>query len=268
LYLADHARLTPDKPAIIAAESGERLTYRELDDRSNQLAQLFHANGLQRGDHIALLMENNMRFVEVAWAAFRSGLYITAVNRYLPADEAAYIVDDCGAKALVTSLAKREVAAELLPLIPNCPIRLMVDGVIPGWAPYETALAEYPAVPLAEEWMGDTMLYSSGTTGRPKGISRPLAALHPSEGFDLRPHSNRYGIDANSVYLSPAPLYRRPADLCRQHTVPRRHGDHDGEVRRRGRPALHRAVQGHPQPVGPDHVRAYAETACGSPHGL
>jgi long-chain acyl-CoA synthetase len=207
LYLADHAQLTPDKAAMIAAESGEILTYGELNDRSNQLSQLLYAQGLRRGDHIALLMENNMRFVEVAWAAFRSGLYITAVNRYLPADEAAYVVNDCGAKALVTSFAKREVAAELLPLIGACPIRLMVDDVIPGWAPYETALTEYPAQPLAEEWMGDSMLYSSGTTGRPKGIARPLADLHPSEGFELRQHVNRYNFSAESVYLSPAPLY-------------------------------------------------------------
>ena len=84
MYIADHARLTPEKPAMIAAESGETLTYGELDARSNQFAQFLHAQGLRRGDHIAILMENNLRYPEVVWAAFRSGLYITAVNRYLP----------------------------------------------------------------------------------------------------------------------------------------------------------------------------------------
>src|SRR5476649_2453621 len=137
MYVADHARDTPDKPAIIAASSGAQVTYRELNDRSNQLAQFLHAQGLRRGDHLAILMENNLRFVEVVWAAFRSGLYLTAVNRYLPPDEAAYVVSDCGAKAIVSSWDRRATAEPLAGLIPACPIRLMVDGAAPGWSTYE-----------------------------------------------------------------------------------------------------------------------------------
>jgi long-chain acyl-CoA synthetase len=207
MYIADQAQATPEKPAMIAAESGETLTYRELDARSNQLAQLLHAKGLRRGDHIAILMENNLRYPEVAWAAFRSGLYLTAVNRYLPAEDAAYIVGDCGARAIVSSYDRRETAAQLAPLIPDCPIRLMTDGVIEGWASYEDAIAPYPARPLAPEWMGDVMLYSSGTTGRPKGILRPLPELTVAEGFAQRQAANRYGFSPDTVYLSPAPLY-------------------------------------------------------------
>jgi fatty-acyl-CoA synthase len=207
MYIADFARLTPDKPAMIAAESGAVVTFAELNDRSNQLAQYFYAHGLRRGDHIAVLMENNLRFMDAVWAAFRSGLYVTTINRYLPADEAAYIVNDCEAKALITSKYKAETAAELAPLIPNCPIRLMVDGVIPGWDSYEGALASQPARPLEKEWIGESMLYSSGTTGRPKGILRPLPEMSPSEGFALRQSMNRFGLSADSVYLSPAPLY-------------------------------------------------------------
>jgi long-chain acyl-CoA synthetase len=207
MYIADFARLTPDKPAMIAAESGAVVTFAELNDRSNQLAQYFYAHGLRRGDHIAVLMENNLRFMDAVWAAFRSGLYVTTINRYLPADEAAYIVNDCEAKALVTSKYKAETAAELAPLIPNCPIRLMVGGVIPGWESFEDALAAQPAKPLKEEWIGDTMLYSSGTTGRPKGILRPLQEKNPSEGFALRQAMNGFGLSADTVYLSPAPLY-------------------------------------------------------------
>ncbi|MFO1014188.1 MAG: acyl-CoA synthetase [Caulobacteraceae bacterium] len=207
MWLPDYAREFPDKPAMIVAERDEVLTYKQLNDRSNQLAQLFWARGLRHGDHIAVFMENHIRFMEVVWAAFRSGLYVTTVNRYLPADEAAYIVNDCMAKALITSSARREVIAEMTSMIPNCPIRLMLDGTIPGWEAYEEAVDAQPATPLAEEWMGESMLYSSGTTGRPKGILRPLPKRHPSEAFALRQQANRYGVTSDSVYLSPAPLY-------------------------------------------------------------
>ncbi len=206
MYLADHARLTPDKPAMIIPDRGQ-VTFAELDARSNQLAHLLHDRGLRRGDHIAVFMENNLRFMDAVWAAFRSGLYVTAINRYLPAEEAAYIAGDCMAKALVTSYYQRVSAAELAGMIPDCPIRLMTDGAIDGFEAYEEALAAYPTTPLAEEWMGGTMLYSSGTTGRPKGIIRPLPDMTPAEGFAERQGANRYGVGDQTVYLSPAPLY-------------------------------------------------------------
>ena len=206
MYLADHARLTPDKPAMIVPERGV-VTFAEQDARSNQLARLLYDRGLRRGDHIAIYMENNLRFMDAVWAAYRSGLQVTAINRYLPPDEAAYIANDCMAKALVTSGYQRERAAALLPLIPDCPIRLMADQAADGFESYEDALAAYPTTPLEREWMGGSMLYSSGTTGRPKGIIRPLPEIGPSEGFDLRQALNRYGVDTSTVYLSPAPLY-------------------------------------------------------------
>ncbi|MFN3524233.1 MAG: acyl-CoA synthetase [Phenylobacterium sp.] len=207
MYLADHARETPDKPALISADTGAVVTFAELDERSNRMARFLYAQGLRRGDHIAVLMENNLRFMDPVWAAFRSGLYVTTINRYLPPDEAAYIVGDCGAKALITSFAKRDTAAGLADLIPDCPIRLMVGGAIEGWDSYEDALASASPEPLAQEWMGDSMLYSSGTTGRPKGILRPLPEQTPAEGFAQRQLVNRYGLTRDSVYLSPAPLY-------------------------------------------------------------
>ena len=145
MYPGTHTHTTPEKAAAINAGTGDVLTYRELNDHSNQLGQLFYACGLLHGDHIALLMENNLRFFEVAWAAVQSGLYITALNRYLPPDEAAYIVNGRGARALVTFHAMREVAAALSPLIPACPIRLMTDGVVDGWDRYEAGLAANPA---------------------------------------------------------------------------------------------------------------------------
>ena len=206
MYLADHARLTPDKPAMIIPGRGE-VSFAQQDARSNRLAHLLYDRGLRRGDHIAIYMENNLRFMDAVWAAYRSGLQVTAINRYLPPDEAAYIANDCMAKALVTSWYQRERAAALLPLIPNCPIRLMADEAADGFESYEDALAAYPTTPLEREWMGGSMLYSSGTTGRPKGIIRPLLEIGPSEGFDLRQELNRYGVDTSTIYLSPAPLY-------------------------------------------------------------
>ncbi len=207
MYLADHARLTPDKPAMISADTGAQVTFAELNERSNRLARYLHGLGFRRGDHIAILMENNLRFMEPVWAGFRSGFYVTTVNRYLPPDEAAYIIGDCGAKALITSFAKREAAQALLDLMPNCPVRLMMDGTIDGYDSYEDALASAPPQSLDEEWMGDSMLYSSGTTGRPKGILRPLSQATAAEGFATRQLVNRYGLTSDSVYLSPAPLY-------------------------------------------------------------
>jgi len=205
--LRDHARLTPEKPAMISADTGQVVTFEQLLDTSTRLIRFLQAHGLTRGDHVAILMENHLSFMDLVWAAYRAGLYITSINRYLPPDEVAYIVRDCGAKALVTSFAKRDSAGPLLDMIPDCPLRLMMDGVIPGWRSYEAALAESSNALPDEEWMGESMLYSSGTTGRPKGILRPLPDLSTAEGMALRQSVNRYGLSAGSVYLSPAPLY-------------------------------------------------------------
>jgi long-chain acyl-CoA synthetase len=207
MWLPDYAAATPDKPAMISADTGGILTFGQLNDASNRMAQLLYARGLRRTEHLAILMEKNLHFMEPVWAGFRSGLYVTTVNRYLPADEAAYIVNDCGAKAIVTSYEKRETAAALTDLIPNCPIRLMIGGIIPGWESYEAALAASSPEPLAEEWIGDSMLYSSGTTGRPKGILRPMPAVPAAQAFEMRQQGNLYGYSQDTVYLSPAPLY-------------------------------------------------------------
>ncbi|MDP9917405.1 fatty-acyl-CoA synthase [Variovorax boronicumulans] len=208
-YLGDFAALTPDKPAVINGTTGETLSYRELDERSNRLAHLLYDQGLRRGDRIAMLLENHMRCFEVAWAAFRSGLLLTAVNRFLTAQEASYILEDSGAQVLISSLAMADVAAQLTGTTPHCARRLMVDGVIPGWEPYEQAVAGAPAQRLAQEWVGATLLYSSGTTGRPKGIVRASARERfEDETPDPRlVMMRRYNFDADSVYLSTAPLY-------------------------------------------------------------
>ena len=209
MYVATHAKNTPDKPAYIMGGSGETVTYRELDDRSNRLAQLLYDRGLRPGDSIAICMENNPRFFEATWAAQRSGLYYTAASSRLTTEELAYIVNDCGAQALIMSKAKADAAAEVVDRIPEVHTRLMVDGVIDGFESYEDAVKAHPAEPLAEEREGTDMLYSSGTTGFPKGIKVPLPDAVPGDqpsGVELL-SKLLWGATDESIYLSPAPLY-------------------------------------------------------------
>ena len=198
---------TPDKAAVINSQTGETVTFRELNERSNQLAQLFHAKGLRRGDHVALFMENQLPYFEIVWAALRSGLYMTAVNRYLTTEEAGYIVDDCGAKVLITSAAL-QAADRLREYAPNCDTWLSLNGGHSGYEDYAQAIKDYPITNLAEEHTGALMLYSSGTTGRPKGIKRPLSEQLINEGPGLGLMQQAlWGWDENTIYLSPAPLY-------------------------------------------------------------
>jgi long-chain acyl-CoA synthetase len=212
-----YAATTPDKPAIVMAESGETITYAELDARSNRLAQLLYARGLRFGDHLAFQLENTPRFFEVVWAAQRSGLIYTAINYHLTAEETAYIVDDCDALAFVTSAAQQATAAALQPLLPAAlHTRLIMDGALDGYESYEEAVAAQPPTPLAEELEGAAMLYSSGTTGRPKGVAQPLARAAVGQVTPLmKAFGALYGIDADTVYLSPAPLYHAaPLNFC------------------------------------------------------
>ncbi len=220
MHPGHHAAATPDKPAVVAARTGEAIPYAQLDGRSNRLAQLLWAEGLRRGDHVAVFLENHLRYFEVAWAALRSGLYLTTVNRYLTAPEAGYIVDDCGAQVLVSSRAVHEAAAQLPDRAPGCRRFLVVDGPPEGasqrFESYEAALEAHPPEPLAEEPLGEFMLYSSGTTGKPKGISRPLPDRPVSGGLAMNAVLKAlFRVTPDSVYLSPAPMYHSaPLGFC------------------------------------------------------
>ena len=203
-----HARRTPDKLAYIMAGSREGVTYRELDERSNRVAHMFRSRGLRAGDHIAILMENNARFFEICWGAQRAGLVYTPISSRLTAAEIDYIVGDCGARMIITSRALEATAAELRSLLPGVNTRFMVDGAIEDYEPFERVVGAFPSTPIADEVAGRDMLYSSGTTGRPKGVKTSLTMEKIDEVIPTFEQTRAlYGIDETTVYLSPAPLY-------------------------------------------------------------
>ncbi len=204
-----HARTHPDKIAYQMAGSGKAISYRELDELSNQGAQLFRALGLKAGDHIAFLIENRLAFMETCWAAQRAGLYYTAISRYLTQDEIAYIVKDCGARLVITSPKCADQIKGLVTGAPGEPLFYMLDEPLPGFRSWDHELAKQLTTPIADEVAGYDMLYSSGTTGRPKGIKRenenkPIDVPNP---FLKILCADMCGMNSGSIYLSPAPLY-------------------------------------------------------------
>jgi long-chain acyl-CoA synthetase len=217
MYAGQHAREHPDRPAFIMASTGAATSYAEFDARTNRLAHLLRAHGLQRLDHYAIFMENNERYLESCGAGERSGLYYTCVNSYLTPDELAYILRNSASRLLVTSRGKLEVALRAIADCPRVTLCLVVGGpdAAAGGAPahcrvadYADAIAAHPPTPIADEALGTPMLYSSGTTGRPKGILRPLPPNPPSEPLPLFHFLNKlWRYRADMVYLSPAPLY-------------------------------------------------------------
>jgi long-chain acyl-CoA synthetase len=210
MYTGKHGKLRPLQPAFIMANSGEAVTYRELDARSNRLAHLLRAYGLKRLDHFSIFMENNSRYLEACGAGECAGLYFTCINSYLTPGELAYILDNSESRILITSKAKLDVAREAIEACPKIEFCIVADGEgesgrIVG---LEGATKNLPKTPIADESLGTAMLYSSGTTGRPKGILRPLPEQPPSENlpvfdFLFKIWQHHEGM----VFLSPAPLY-------------------------------------------------------------
>src|SRR5262245_37871459 len=210
MYPGKYAATQPDHPAVIMAGSGETITYGALEARSNRLAHLLRARGLKRLDHYSIFLENHPRYVECCAAGERAGHYYTCVNSYLTADELAYILNNSQSKVLITSQAKREVALAALPACPGIELTLIVDG--PGEGErvlnLEQATAAFPATPIADEALGAAMLYSSGTTGRPKGILRPLPEQPPAQKLPIFYFLQQlWQYREGMVCLSPAPLY-------------------------------------------------------------
>lgn len=202
-------RIGGDVPATRTAlvMASARRTFGELDDASRRWGALFARHGLHPGDHVALLMANSPELFDVAWAAQRSGLYYTPVNSHLTAAEAEYIVRDCGARALVVSAALAGLAVQVADGLDAAVLRVAADGAVPGFA---TAADLLPAVAEAgaDGPEGMFMFYSSGTTGWPKGVLRPLSGQPFTGATSMRPLlADMFGFGPATVYLSTGPLY-------------------------------------------------------------
>jgi long-chain acyl-CoA synthetase len=201
------AERNPDKIAYVMADTGQTFTYRDLERTANQGAQLFRSLGLERGDHIAILLENHPRFFQICWAAQRSGLYYTAISYRLQQGEVEYIVNNCQAKVFITSIERKAVVEPLAARFTKVERLYMLDGVIDGFESWEDATAAMPESPIPDQAEGQSMLYSSGTTGYPKGVKKPLPAEPYGELIAPNLPAMLYGANDESIYLSPAPLY-------------------------------------------------------------
>jgi fatty-acyl-CoA synthase len=216
MYPGTHAATAPDRPAVIMADTQETVTYAELDENSARLASALHGLGLRTGDVIAVLSDNAPQAFEIYWSAIRSGLYVTFVNWHLSGAEAAYIVADSGARVVLASAGVADLASEVATLTPEVAHRYAFGGSIQGYDSY-SALLEQAGPRLTDQPRGSEMLYSSGTTGRPKGIKPSLPPLQVDEPGDsitgLLAHG--FGFTDQDVYLSPAPVYHAaPLKWC------------------------------------------------------
>ena len=209
MYPGEYSKTRAEQPAFIMAESGFSMSYGEFEKRTNRLAHGLRRAGLTRLGHYAIFMENNRWYLETCGAGDRAGLYYTCVSSYLKADELAYILTNSESEVLITSQAHRATAEEALAQCPRVKLCLVVDGPTNKLSQaYEEVLADCPETPIADETRGTSMLYSSGTTGRPKGILRPLPEQPPSQQLPMMEFLTglwRYREDM--IYLSPAPLY-------------------------------------------------------------
>ncbi len=223
-----HARTNPDGLAMVLADTGESLTYRELDEESNRFAQLLRSLGLKPGDRIAVMMRNSPDFSQVYWGTTRCGLFVTLLSTHLKPAEAAYIIGDSGARVLVLSASLGETPralaagrAELIPTVEH--IFHAGDEPIAGAKPLAEAMAAMPPSPVPDEISGFHMIYSSGTTGRPKGIVLPFTPGPIDEFNALEGGSAELMKEFDPlVMLNAGPLYHGMPLSCM--VVPQRLG--------------------------------------------
>jgi fatty-acyl-CoA synthase len=199
------AAKNPGRPATIVGDAV--VTYAELEDRSRRLAQALRGAGLAVGDHVAVLADNHVRVHELLWGLHRAGLIYTPIATSLTPAEAAFVVEDCGALAVITTGACRDLAETLLDLSPRVRRRWALHGPVAGHDDLDEAIAEAPPDRLPDEQEGSAMTYSSGTTGRPKGVERPLLGLPLGTTRGVYELFTGYPIGPGSVFLLPAPIY-------------------------------------------------------------
>ncbi|MFV0258727.1 MAG: AMP-binding protein [Acidimicrobiales bacterium] len=199
----------PDKPAFVLTPSGFTQTYAELDAAANRVSRVLREAGVQPGDHVAVCLENHPRYFEIIWGCHYAGAVYTAASSRLTGEELVYIVNDCQAKVFFTSAYKADQAAEVAEQCPNLGLRLMLDGVVDGYESYEDTVTGVDTTPLEGRVAGNDMLYSSGTTGMPKGIAQEFTAepLEDAEITIAGTMRQLFGFTEESVYLSPAPFY-------------------------------------------------------------
>jgi fatty-acyl-CoA synthase len=205
--ITEQARATPDKHAFIMGASGEAVTFAELDAKANQIAQLLRASGIQTGQHIAMMLKNCREFIEVVFGCSRAGVVFTPISTHLKKEETAYIINNCNARLFIASASLADVATEAAEHAPELLRKFIVGGETAGFEDWQSAVASQPSDEISDQSLGVPMLYSSGTTGKPKGIFRApqntdLDAPHP-----LKLVGAYYGFSDTTVYLSPAPLY-------------------------------------------------------------
>jgi acyl-CoA synthetase (AMP-forming)/AMP-acid ligase II len=209
MYPGAFAETDPDKPATIMAATGATLSYGDLDQEANRVSRLLRRCGVEVGDHVALCLENHERFLPLVWGCRYAGAIFTPLSSRLKTDEMDYIINNCGATVFCTSASMRVQAEELLGRTPGVTHRFMLDGVAERHAALEEALGAESPEPLRQRIAGHDMLYSSGTTGRPKGVKqwRPNEPLETADHPVARMQVLLFGQSVESVYLSPAPLY-------------------------------------------------------------
>ncbi|OBK31551.1 acyl-CoA synthetase [Mycobacterium asiaticum] len=206
MNIADHARTRPEAPALIVEDGA--VSFGELYASSQQVAAALHDAGLRAGDGVALVLPNRPQFFEITWGCQLSGIYYTAVNTHFTPEEVAYVIDDSDAKAVFVDASVPALARHIRDANPKVHTHIAIGASLAGWQSYDDALCAAGQPPPHSD--GSEMLYSSGTTGKPKAVRRPL----PTDGNGSWAQSvlelaltHKYGMSPSSVYLSPAPLY-------------------------------------------------------------
>jgi len=210
-HIARFAGEAPQRPAVIMAAGG-LTTYGELDQRSRKLARYMSAKGLAPGDHIAVMMENSADFLTICWGAQRLGLIYTPINWHLAANEAAYIVENCAAKALFVSEKTRPIVEMISDDLRNIAIAVTTGPAFGKFQNLDRVIASVEDGPDIGRHEGNVMFYSSGTTGRPKGVAHKVGELAWGELTPLAMYLRyAYGLRQDTIYLVPAPLYHAAA---------------------------------------------------------